>query len=113
MPPLDPIAYNFVDQFSVPKDEECHRAGRLGILDLKEDDELSDGDWLALQHREWAEKLRQLHAEIRRLQWALSKAFNLESRNRSNKRKQCAMTFWTTMPATSGIQPQTVSEVMS
>lgn len=47
--------------------------GAWGYLTRREDDELSDGDWLAFQHRAWAGQLRQLHAEVRRLQWALAR----------------------------------------
>jgi hypothetical protein len=48
---------NFVDTFPSPNDAEMHRAGRQGILDQKEDDTCTDAQWLALQHRCWAQEI--------------------------------------------------------
>lgn len=76
MPTLDLVDYDFIERFPVPHEDECHRAGRMGILDQKEDDDLSDGEWLAFQHREWAEELRQLHYEARHLEWALKRGID-------------------------------------
>lgn len=70
MATLDPSDYDFVDRFPVLNDEERHRAGRQGVLDQKKDNAMSDGDWIAFQHRCWAHELCGHHKALRYLRWA-------------------------------------------
>lgn len=54
---LDEHGFNFVDRFPVPRDEQLNDAGRQGLLDQKEDPDMSDADWIAAQHAAWAGEL--------------------------------------------------------
>ena len=73
MATLDPNGYDFVDRFPVPNDEERHRAGRQGVLDQKEDDAMSDGDWIAFQHGCWTQELPEHQEALRYLRWAVAR----------------------------------------
>ena len=50
-------AFDFVHSFPPPDDDNMRRAGRQGLLDQKENDDMSDADWLALQHECWMGEL--------------------------------------------------------
>lgn len=49
-------AYDFIRAWPLPRDAELHRAGRQGILDQKEDEDLSDQEWLGIQHGAYAQE---------------------------------------------------------
>lgn len=51
---MNAAAFDFIESFPWPDDEDMHRAGRQGILDQKEDEGLSDQEWLAIQHDGYA-----------------------------------------------------------
>ena len=54
---IDADAYDFKQCFPPPRDHELNRAGRQGMLDQKEDQTLSDSEWLAIQHACWRTEL--------------------------------------------------------
>ena len=54
---IDAYAYDFKQCFPPPHDSELNRAGRQGMLDQKEDQSLSDAEWLAIQHACWRTEL--------------------------------------------------------
>ncbi|RRS01143.1 hypothetical protein EIP75_21430 [Aquabacterium soli] len=60
-------AFDFRVVFPVPRDEERRRAGRLGLLDQKEDPSSSDADWVAFQHQAWRDELTAHYVERRYL----------------------------------------------
>lgn len=55
--------FDFRETFPVPLDDARHRAGRQGVLDQKEDDTVSDAEWVAFQHRAWCEELSSYHVQ--------------------------------------------------
>lgn len=65
---LDPAEFDFCESFPVPLDDEMRKAGRPGLLDQKEDSDVSDAQWIALQHRAWFEELHGFHLERAYLQ---------------------------------------------
>ena len=54
---IDVEAYDFEQCFPPPRDSELNRAGRQGMLEQKEDKDLSDAEWLAIQHACWRTEL--------------------------------------------------------
>ena len=54
---IDKDAYDFEQRFPPPHDSELNRAGRQGMLEQKEDKDLSDAEWLAIQHACWRTEL--------------------------------------------------------
>ena len=42
--------YDFVSSWPLPDDDQLHRAGRIGVLDQKEDEVMPVQEWLGLQH---------------------------------------------------------------
>ena len=54
---IDVDAYDFEQRFPPPHDSELNRAGRQGMLEQKEDKDLSDAEWLAIQHACWRTEL--------------------------------------------------------
>lgn len=55
---IDPDTYDFERRFPPPQDEALHRAGRQGMLDQKENSDLSDAEWLSIQHACWRGELQ-------------------------------------------------------
>lgn len=76
MATLDAEAFNFIDRFPVPNDAERNKAGRQGLLDQKEDANMTDGDWVALQHQAWLVELRNLHEVVIYLRWAMDRGLD-------------------------------------
>lgn len=48
------VGYDFVRAWPLPRDAEMRRAGRQGILDQKESADMTNQQWLAVQHDAYA-----------------------------------------------------------
>ena len=79
---VDPVAFDFQHSFPMPDDAELHRAGRQGLLDQREDDGMSDAEWLAVQHQCWIEELDAYAAAINTLAYCVERGLDVSTGKR-------------------------------